>query len=172
MKKLIKIASVVLCLVLVVTAFAACGTNKKEETKLSGSLTTILENINTEAKVEVMTLNTAEIESANADYFTGLTEEQYKNYVVAGASSEPMMSSVAFSSVIVELKDAKDADTVAKLMLDNINIRKWICVEAEKLTVMTSGKYVYLIMCGSDMIDAMTGAFKNLAGVVDNTLTK
>ena len=49
------------------------------------------------------------------------------------AVSEPMMGSQAYSMVLVRVSDSANAASVAQTMKDNINPRKWICVEADDI---------------------------------------
>ena len=59
---------------------------------------------------------------------------------------EPMMSSIAFSLVMVRTADAVDPKEVAQAMKEGINPRKWICVEADDMLVAGCGDVVMLIM--------------------------
>ena len=75
--------------------------------------------------------------------FTGLENAEKINEI---AVYEPMMGSLAFSMVLVRVNDAAEAQTVAQEMSDNIDTRKWICVEANDKIVVGSGDVVVLIM--------------------------
>ena len=63
-------------------------------------------------------------------YETGLTSVEDVDGIVVSA---PMMSSQAYSMILVKAKDASKADLIAKEMNDNVNPNKWICVFAEKV---------------------------------------
>lgn len=99
-------------------------------------------------------------------YNTGLTDV---SKVKAIAVSEPMMSSQAYSLVLVQLNSAKDAETIANDMLNGIDQRKWICVEAEDLQVVSKDDVVMLIMVSAELADTVTSqeiidAFKKING--------
>ena len=79
-------------------------------------------------------------------------------------ASEPMMSSQAYSLVIVKVKEGVDANALAKKMNENINMRKWICVEAEKAYTTSSGDIVCLVMSSEEMAKPVYEKFKTLAG--------
>ena len=80
-------------------------------------------------------------------YFTGLdTAESVKEAAVF----EPMMGSLAFSMVAVQVAEGADAEAVVEAMKAGIDTRKWICVEANDLMVTTSGNIVLLVMVNSD----------------------
>lgn len=82
--------------------------------------------------------------------------------------SEPMMSSQAYSLVMVRVKDAADTAAVAEAMKNGINPRKWICVEADDVRVAASEDVILLYMVSTDL-DVATGEqmvenFKEIVG--------
>ena len=77
--------------------------------------------------------------------------------VKEAAVSEPMMGSQAYSFVLIRLKDAADAEDVANAVIEGIDPRKWICVEADDVRVMTKGDVVALYMVGSQFGDEISG---------------
>lgn len=80
-------------------------------------------------------------------YFTGLdTVEGVKEAAVF----EPMIGSIAFSMVAVQVEEGADAAAVAEAMKTGIDTRKWICVEANDLLVATSNDVALLIMVDSN----------------------
>ena len=98
-------------------------------------------------------------------YNTGLTAS---DKLAEGAVSELMMGQ-PYSMVVLKVKDAADAAAVAQEMFDNIDQRKWICVEADTKTVGYAGDLVFLFMVGSDFDEnvstqSMMEAFKAAAG--------
>ena len=80
-------------------------------------------------------------------YFTGLTSAES---VKEAAVFEPMIGSIAFSMVAVQVAEGADVEAVAEAMKTGIDTRKWICVEANDLLVVTSGDIVLLVMVNSD----------------------
>ena len=61
----------------------------------------------------------------------------------------PMMGSIAFSMVMVRTAEGADVKAVAETMKNNIDPRKWICVEADDLQVVSYGDVIMLIMVDS-----------------------
>ena len=124
-----------------------------------------------------MPLGTMEVDLADPDalkMFTGLGSA---DKISAAAVSESMMGAQAYSLVVVKVKDAKDADAVATEMMNGIDQRKWICVEADDLRVSAAGDTVVLIMVGSAHADAataasITDAFSAAAGGLDLNKSK
>ena len=58
----------------------------------------------------------------------------------------PAMGSIAFSMAMVRTAEGADVKAVAETMKSNIDPRKWICVEADDLQVVSFGDVVMLIM--------------------------
>ena len=80
-------------------------------------------------------------------------------YAVVNA---PMMSSIAYEVVLVEVPEGTDAEAVADQMRENLNPRKWVCVEAEETWVKTSGQYVVSVMTFKDMADQTSANYDQL----------
>ena len=93
----------------------------------------------------VMPVDLADPDSVK--YMTGLDSA---DGIVEAAVFEPMMGSIAFSLVMVRTAEGTDAQTVAEAMKAGIDTRKWICVEADDLQVVSYGDVVMLIMVASD----------------------
>lgn len=96
------------------------------------------------------TLATQTIDISNVNMltsFTGLTSNENIDAVVV---SEPMMSSQAYSFVLVKVKDGTDANEIAKEMSENVDTRKWICVEAEKLYATSVNNLAVLVMASDE----------------------
>ena len=95
-------------------------------------------------------LMTQTVDISNVDVlksYTGLTSNENIDAVVA---SEPMMSSQAYSFVLVKVKEGADANAVAKEMSENVDTRKWVCVEAEKLYATSVDNLAVLIMASDE----------------------
>ncbi|MCM1284213.1 MAG: hypothetical protein NC180_11015 [Muribaculaceae bacterium] len=107
--------------------------------------------------------------------YTGLTPEDADKLVEATAS-EPMMGQ-ACSIVVAEVNHAGDAPELAQKMADQIDQRKWVCMEADNLRVVTCDRYVLLVMVMSDLADTVTvdeivDAFTEVCGYTDGEYEK
>ena len=169
MNKTTKIVIAVVAVVVVAVALVLL-LNSKSASKLSVNsaedLTALVDKIYEGVSIEMPMLMTQAIETNDPDmvsYVTGLEDAKDVEYVVA---SEPMMTSQAYSLVLVKVKDGVDANSVAKTMNENINERKWICVTAEKIYTAASGDVVCLVMSNADTAKAVYDSFKTLAGSV------
>ena len=111
-------------------------------------------------------LATMELDLTDMDmvtYETGLTSVEDVDGIVVSA---PMMSSQAYSMILVKAKDSSKADLIAKEMNDNVNPNKWICVSAEKVYATSCGNVAFLVMTNADMADDVYESFKKVAGNV------
>ena len=113
------------------------------------AMETLLNDIVEIQPVEFMGM-TMPVDLADVDavkYFTGLDSAEG---VLEAAVFEPMIGSIAFSMVAVQVAEGADAEAVAEAMKTGIDTRKWICVEANDLMVATSGDVALLIMVDSN----------------------
>lgn len=174
MKKLIS-----LLLVLVMVAAMAVGCNKTPaKTPLADDMETVANKIIEKNPVEFMGgTMPVDLTDKSEDglwaisYFTGLSNaDKIKDVAVY----EPMMGSLAFSMVLVRVNDAADAKSVAQEMTDNIDTRKWICVEANEKLVAGYSDVVMLIMldnAGGMNAQSFVDAFEQIcAGELDFTI--
>lgn len=118
------------------------------------------------------TLNTQIVDINNADVlksFTGLTSNENIDAVVA---SEPMIGAQAYSFVLVKVKDGADADSIAKQMSENIDTRKWICVEAEKLYATSVDNLAVLVMSSDEWATPVYNKLKEVLGAYNEEYVK
>ena len=106
--------------------------------------------------VDLMGMETTAIDLTDEawyGYLAGLTADNVDK-VDAAVISEPMTGSQAYSLVLARVKDPADAQEIAVSMRDNINLRKWVCVAADKARVVTFGDKVLFVMADSELADA------------------
>ena len=159
MKKLI---SMLLALVMVLS-LAACGGNNTPATeapteapavKVEGTMEELLNKVIELKPVEFMGMAMAlDLTDTSEDglwmvkNYTGLDNA---DSITEAAFYEPMMGSIPYSMVMVRTAEGADVKAVAEGMKNGIDQRKWICVEADDLQVVSYGDVVMLIMVGSD----------------------
>ena len=166
MKKLIAL----LLAVVMILSMAACG-GKGSDKHYEGSMEDLSNKIIAENPVEFMggiipvdLTDTSEDGTWAVTFNTGLKSAEKLTDI---AVFEPMMGSMAFSMVLVRVDEAKNAESVAKEMSENIDTRKWICVEADDLKVAGFGDVVMLVMVNSDSgmtAQSFVDAFAKVAG--------
>ena len=177
MKKIMKILAIVV--VIAIIAFVAIFLLSEKapksnfgEIENAEALSAIINQVYAAQTMEMPMLQTQEIDVTDKDmvsYLTGLENGDNLEYAVA---SEPMMSSQAYSFVLVKVKDGVNTDEVAQAMCNNIDERKWICVTAEKVYTTSSGNVVCLIMSNEETATSIYETFKELAGTIGQEFKK
>ena len=160
-----KIISVLLVMVLALGVFAGCGAS----TNLQGTTEEIIKQMN--EKIETPEKINSSITAESSEFLTGLTAEFFKENIESGTVSEPMIGG-AHSMVVLKVNSGVSPADVAEIMLDKLNLNRWIRMSAEELYVCTSGDYVISLMSSSEMVDSAEIAFKELAGKVGDAQFK
>ena len=127
--------------------------------------TGIEDNLPPTLKTQIVDVNNVDVLKS----FTGLTSNENIDAVVA---SEPMIGSQAYSFVLVKVKDGADADSIAKEMSENIDTRKWICVQAEKLYATSVDNLAVLVMSSDEWATPVYNKVKEVLGAHNEEYTK
>ena len=132
-------------------------------------LSAMVDSIYEAYPVELMMMQTTAIDlddEAWLTYNTGLSAEEAA-LVDAGVKSESMTGSQAYTLVLLRVKDAADAQTVADTMLEKMDPARWVCVMADKMRVATFDDKVLFVMTDSELtdIDALFAAVPDALGV-------
>ena len=159
MKKLIS----VLLVLAMALSLAACGTANTPATEaptevpavsLNGTLEELLYKVIEIQPVEfmggAMTLDLTDTSEDGMWMVKNYTGLENAESITEAAFYEPMMGSIPYSMVMVRVNEGADVAAVAEGMKNGIDQRKWICVEADDLQVVSYGDVVMLIMVGSD----------------------
>ena len=116
--------------------------------------------INKDNKNVLPELETMKIDVKNIDEvtsYTGLTSNDDIESIVV---SVPLITSKAYSVAVVNVKDTADVEKIKQEMLDNIDMRRWICVSAEQLYITNSGNVIFSVMTDKDIAKAVYDDFK------------
>lgn len=132
-------------------------------------LSAMVDSIYEAYPVELMMMQTTAIDLNDEvwlTYNTGLSAEEAA-LVDAGVKSESMTGSQAYTLVLLRVKDAADAQSVADTMLDKMDPARWVCVMADKMRVATFDDKVLFVMTDSELtdIDALFAAVPDALGV-------
>lgn len=132
-------------------------------------LSAMVDSIYEAYPVELMMMQTTAIDLNDEvwlTYNTGLSAEEAA-LVDAGVKSESMTGSQAYTLVLLRVKDAANAQTVADTMLDKMDPARWVCVMADKMRVATFDDKVLFVMTDSELtdIDALFAAVPDALGV-------
>ena len=143
-----------LLLLLVATttiSLTGCGTENVE-----GTLEEIMESVYSDVyagladdeKPMLANINVSTDMKDNIPYYIGTEDIEYEEIL----ASEPMMSSVAYSVVLVRMEDGADIEKAKTEIKENIDPRKWMCVEVpeEDVIVKNKGDLIILIMVADE----------------------
>ena len=103
-------------------------------------------------------VSNTEVTKENMEYYLGTDTIDIEK----GIASEPVMSSIAHSVVVIKVADGTDINAVKEKIKENVNPQKWVCVEAEKVIVENKGNIIILIMSNNDLATKIQENFNNL----------
>ncbi|HSN65364.1 MAG TPA: hypothetical protein VLS94_01935, partial [Fusibacter sp.] len=108
---------------------------------------------------ELPSLANTELTEENEAYYIGTNDVAYTEAL----ASEPMMSSIAHSVVLLRVEEGADIEKIKETIKTKVDPRKWICVgvEAEDVIVDNIGNLVILIMIDDSAL--LHDAFLTLA---------
>ena len=138
------------------------GTSVKIES--GKDMKSMLKSIYSENKDVLPELETEEIDVSNSDLVTSYTGIQSTGNVESLVVLEPLMSSQAYSAVALKVKSNANIETVKEEILNNVAMRKWICVSAEKLYVTNYNNIIFFVMSDEDWATATYNSFKEYVG--------
>ena len=164
----------IICLILLavisfIIFILVSGGGNKGSLKTSKDINNIINTINKNNKDVLPELETMKIDVKNIDEvtsYTGLTSNDNIESIVV---SVPMMTAQAYSVAVVKVKDNADVEKIKQEMLDNIDMRRWICVSAEQLYITNSGNVIFSVMTDKDIAKAVYDDFKKY---VNNNIGK
>lgn len=149
-----KILIIILVLTLV-SGLAACNTGNRgdggKNDSLNGSLEDILKKIYDTAQVSDSFrqfveegLQTLPVTSDRTGYYLGKDDIKFAEAI----ASEPIMSTSAYSLVLVRAGEGADVEKLKTDIKENVDPQKWICVGVEKENIIVDniGDVVILIM--------------------------
>ncbi len=163
MKKL----TAVLLLLAVLLSFAGCAESKAQPL-LQGTPSELIEKLyGWHQKIE-LPLVTSDLDLTDGgalEYNLGMTSAEPFSAV---ALSEPLMGQ-PYSLILARVKDAADAEKTARALLESVDTRKWICMEADTKMAAYYGDVVLFFMVSSEFSDSATTdsiaeAFQKLCG--------
>ena len=120
-----------------------CG-QKNVEGTLEEIMTKVYKDIPQD--VRPMGLANTVVTEETVEYFLGTKDIEYEEAL----ASEPMVSSIAHSVVLVRTKKNANVEEIKRKIKENVNPRKWICVEADEVIVKSKGNLIILIMVQGD----------------------
>ena len=156
-----KLIIIIVAVVLVIAAvIGVLALTSKGEQNVEGTLEDIMTNLYAGISEDnlPMGLSNMEVNSENVESFIGTTNVKYTEAL----ANESMVGSIAHSVVLVRLEDSQDPIVAVEEIKNNVNPRKWICVEASNVVVKSRGNLVLLIMSNEELAPKLEANFDNL----------
>lgn len=145
------------------------GSGNKGSVDTPKDINDIINTINKNNKNVLPELETMKVDIKNIDEVTSYTGLKTNDGIESIVVSEPLITSQAYSVAIVKVKDNADVEKIKQEMLDNIDMRRWICVSAEQLYITNSGNVIFSVMADKDIAKAVYNDFKKY---VNNNIGK
>ena len=133
------------------------------------NINNIINTINKNNKDILPELETMKVDIKNIDEVTSYTGLKTNDGIESIVVSVPLITAQAYSVAIVKVKDNADVEKIKQEMLDNIDMRRWICVSAEQLYITNSGNVIFSVMADKDIAKAVYNDFKKY---VNNNIGK
>ena len=145
------------------------GSGNKGSAETPKNINDIINTINKNNKNVLPELETMKVDIKNIDEVTSYTGLKTNDGIESIVVSVPLITSQAYSVAIVKVKDNADVEKIKQEMLDNIDMRRWICVSAEQLYITNSGNVIFSVMTDKDIAKAVYDDFKKY---VNNNIGK
>ena len=130
----------VFMIIMICFLFIGCGKNQSNiQEPLSDVMKKLYENISED---EMPLLETVEVTKENQEYYLGNVSFNYQEAL----ASEPVMSSIAHSVVLIRLKNTKNIESIKKEIKEKVDPNKWICVGVKNVIVVSKGNLILLVM--------------------------
>lgn len=169
-KKTILYAVAIALLVLIFGIFIKLNSNKQVSTINSASdMKKMLKTIYSNAKTDLPSLSTEKVDLSNTDIVTSYTGLKTANDIDLLVVSEPLINAQAYLVAVIKVKDNVDVEKVKTEIYDNIDMRRWICVSAEKLYITNNGNVIFLVMADENWAKPVYDEFKTY---VNNNIGK
>lgn len=169
-KKTILYAVAIALLVLIFGIFIKLNSNKQVSTINSASdMKKMLKTVYSNAKTDLPSLSTEKVDLSNTDIVTSYTGLKTANDIDLLVVSEPLINAQAYLVAVIKVKDNVDVEKVKTEIYDNIDMRRWICVSAEKLYITNNGNVIFLVMADENWAKPVYDEFKTY---VNNSIGK
>lgn len=163
------IGLILLAVISFVIFILVSGSGNKGSVETPKDINDIINTINKNNKNVLPELETMKVDIKNIDEVTSYTGLKTNDGIESIVVSEPLITSQAYSVAIVKVKDNADVEKIKQEMLDNIDMRRWICVSAEQLYITNSGNVIFSVMTDKDIAKAVYDDFKKY---VNNNIGK
>ena len=163
------IGLILLAVISFIVFILVSGSGNKDNVETPKDINDIINTINKNNKDVLPELETMKVDIKNIDEVTSYTGLKTNDGIESIVVSVPLITAQAYSVAIVKVKDNADVEKIKQEMLDNIDMRRWICVSAEQLYITNSGNVIFSVMADKDIAKAVYNDFKKY---VNNNIGK
>ena len=163
------IGLILLAVISFIVFILVSGRGNKGSVETPKDINDIINTINKNNKNVLPELETMKVDIKNIDEVTSYTGLKTNDGIESIVVSAPLITAQAYSVAIVKVKDNADVEKIKQEMLDNIDMRRWICVSAEQLYITNSGNVIFSVMADKDIAKAVYNDFKKY---VNNNIGK
>ncbi|MBQ9941127.1 MAG: hypothetical protein IJO74_06275 [Clostridia bacterium] len=122
---------------------------------LDGDLKSVIDAVTKDIAPAELSVETISIDAELFPAFFPIeAPETFEAYVCA-----PLIGSIAHEVSVLRVADNDVATAVAEQLKENLDPRKWICVEAEKTIVEVRDNVILVVMSTADVADAALANF-------------
>ena len=163
------IGMILLAVISFIIFILVSGSGNKGNVETQKNINDIINTINKNNKDVLPEVETMKVDIKNIDEVTSYTGLKTNDGIESIVVSVPLITAQAYSVAIVKVKDNADVEKIKQEMLDNIDMRRWICVSAEQLYITNSGNVIFSVMADKDIAKAVYNDFKKY---VNNNIGK
>ena len=163
------IGLILLAVISFIVFILVSGSGNKDNVETPKDINDVINTINKNNKDVLPELETMKVDIKNIDEVTSYTGLKSNDDIESIVVSVPLITAQAYSVAIVKVKDNADVEKIKQEMLDNIDMRRWICVSAEQLYITNSGNVIFSVMADKDIAKAVYNDFKKY---VNNNIGK
>ena len=150
-KVIIGIVAVLIVIAIIVSIVLIAGKNNTSkqtgiEVQTTAQMKEVFEKINKNCEEQLPGLEVQELDIKDEEMFTYQTGLKSNKNIETAVISQPFINAQAYLAMMVKVSKDADVEEVKKEMLDNIDMRKWVCVSAEKAWATNYGNIIFLVM--------------------------
>jgi len=173
-KVIIGIVAVLIVIAIIVSIVLIAGKNNTSkqtgiEEQTTAQMKEVFEKINKNCEEQLPGLEVQELDIKDEEMFTYQTGLKSNKNIETAVISQPFINAQAYLAMMVKVSKDADVEEVKKEMLDNIDMRKWVCVSAEKAWATNYGNIIFLVMSDEEWGKTTYDEFKK---VIDGKVGK
>lgn len=153
-----KFLPVLLAILLLACSACTSGSPAAGQENIEGSVEELLGKVTQDAADPEISLMTTQAADENFEWYFFIQPIDGSE----GWVSEPMIGSIPHCIGLLRVPASQDPEEVRTEIEENINPRKWVCVEAEKTAVLRRGDLILVAMSDTATVDKAVANFQAL----------